>query len=157
MNIKRITLYIVIICIFIASLIVYLRGSGTIAIDWLPTPAKLKTYNYILGFFITILTLAFTIIGLLLNHKGIKNQEKYSKQPALSELLKEYNDRIKTLEIRISEAEKQRIANWTYLDFIRELQQNSQPYKNPRLDELKEIKEKRSKILAEFEKLSLDK
>ncbi len=165
MNIKRLILYITIILIPVATLFGYILFV-TSTTNW---KTNLGTFGDSFGVVNTLftgLTFSGLIINLLQQREEIKiqkedllesrkqfsrsadAQEKTARLTAFSGLLKEYNEQIETLSIRISESENRPSKD----DYLRDVLNNSPPYKHPMTDKLEELKTKKSNILEELEK-----
>ncbi len=165
MNIKRLILYITIILIPVATLFGYILFVISTT-DW---KSNLGTFGDSFGIVNTLftgLTFSGLIINLLQQREEIKiqkedllesrkqfsrsadAQEKTARLTAFSDLLNEYNEQIKILSIRISESENHPSKD----NYLREVLNNSPPYKHPMADKLEELKTKKSNILEELEK-----
>ncbi|HEY8094821.1 MAG TPA: hypothetical protein VIE65_01830 [Methylobacter sp.] len=175
MNIKRLILYTTIILIPIAALLGYILFVTSTATDWKTNLGAFGDSFGVVNTLFTGLTFSGLIINLLQQREEIKiqkedllesrkqfsrsadAQEKTARLAAFFDLLKEYNERIETLSTKISDNEKLRNANRPSGEhYLREALKNQPPYKHPMADKLEELKDKKNKILEEFEKSLLD-
>lgn len=170
MTIKRLILYITIMAIPVVILFIYILFVTGFTLNWKNNLGTFGDSFGVVNALFTGLTFSGLIITLLQQREEIKiqkedlldsrkefkrsadAQEKTARLTAFSDLLKEYNEKIKILDIRISEGEKQHNANRTQVDLLRNELYNSKPYKHPMTDELKEIKAKKDKIMSDLEK-----
>ncbi|WP_415879784.1 hypothetical protein [Methylomonas sp. TEB] len=79
-------------------------------------------------------------------------QERSARLSAFSDLLREYNEQIRILEIKISDDLERRGNGYTAEKRMRDTLNNVPPYKHPKSDALAKLKEGKQNILNELEK-----
>jgi len=155
----------IIVISYILSLI-YLTNA-----DWKNNPGTFGDSFGIVNALFTGLAFSGLIVTIMLQYEEIKiqqqdllesrqqfarsadAQERTARLAAASELLKEYNEYIKIIEIEITVDENRKFDNTSAMDILEQSVRESAYYKNPKTDRLNELKQKKHNIMKELEEL----
>lgn len=139
--------------------------------DWKSNPGTFGDSFGIVNALFTGLAFSGLIVTIMLQYEEIKiqqkdlqesrlqfarsadAQERTARLAAASELLKEYNEYIKIIEIEITDDENRKLDHTSAMGVLDQFARESAYYKHPKTDRLNELKQKKQKIMKELEEL----
>ena len=139
--------------------------------DWISNPGTFGDSFGIINALFTGLAFSGLIVTIMLQYEEIKiqqqdllesrqqfarsadAQERTARLAAASELLKEYNEFIKIIEIEITDDKNRKFDNTSAMGILEQSARESPYYKHPKTDRLNELKQKKHNIMKELEDL----